>query len=137
MVIQTEFDGLLEEDIILEETDNAVDYASILKNSENIMKSFLYLQKVMGGASPFVNAVLKVSTVNTSAESTTYTQNAEAGLIVFKNIDSTNNASIFFNDGEYVLFPYESIELPITEATTLKTNGKFSIIESEYKLGKI
>lgn len=135
-LIETEFDGLLEDDMILEETDQALDYAQILKNSENILKSFLYLKKIADGSSPFINAVTKMDTVDTGGDKIIYTVNAETGLVVIKNVSSVANGSIFFNDGEFVLFPFESIEFPVLQTSKLELNGAFSILESEYKIGK-
>ena len=136
MVIETEFDDILENDIVFEETEQSPDYAQILKNSENILKSFLYLKKITDSSSPFVNAVVKMDTIDTSGEKVLYSQNEETGLILFKNTDALNNGSIFFNGGEFILFPFESIEFPIKTTTTLEINGIFSILESEYKIGK-
>ena len=136
MVITTEFDDILENDIILEETDQVLNYADTLKNSENIIKSFLYLKKITDGVNPSVNAVLKMDTIDASEEKTVYLTNTEAGLILIKNTDALFNGSIFFNGGEFVLFPFESIEFPIVETSVIELFGKFSILESEYKLGK-
>lgn len=136
MVIETEFDGLLEDDVIFEETDQQLDLAETLKNSENIMKAFLYIKKIVDSSSPFVNAVIKVSTIDTTLGKEEYVLDINTGKVLLKNISTTDSYSLFFNDGEFVLFPYESVELPVTEITKLETVGRFSIIESEYKLGK-
>lgn len=136
MLIETEFDGLLEEDVIFEETDQAMEYSDILKNSENLLKSFLYLKKLMSGASPFINRVLRMDTIDTTTGEETYLLNTLTGKVFIKNISALENYSIFFNGGEFVLFPYETLEFPIEEGTELKTKGKFSIIESEYSIGK-
>ncbi len=135
-LIQTEFDDLLENDIILEETDKTPDYAALLKNAENMLKSYLYIKKIADASSPFVNSIVKVSTIDTTLEKEEYVLNGETGKILLKNIHSADNCSIFFNGGEFVLFPYETIELPVKDNTTIETKGKLSIIESEYKLGK-
>jgi hypothetical protein len=136
MLIQTDFDNPLENDIVFEETDETQSYQDILKNSENIIKSFLYLKKIIDSSSPFVNDVINVTTIDTHIEKEQYIFSIESGKILIKNIDSTENWSIFFNDGEYVLFPFETVELPFKANTKLETMGRFSIIESEYQLGK-
>ena len=136
MLIQTDFDSPLENDVVFEETDQTQDYSQILKNSENVLKSFLYLKKIIDSSSPFVNDVVNVTTMDTHIEKERYNFSIESGKILIKNIDATENWSIFFNDGEYVLFPFETVELPFKINTKLETMGRFSIIESEYQLGK-
>ena len=136
MIVQTEFDGLLEEDVIFEETEQTQDYAEILKNSENILKAYMYIKKIADSSNPFVNSILKVETIDTTLGRAPYLLNSETGKILFKNISTTESYSIFFNGGEFVLFPYESVELPVVATTEIETMGRFSIIESEYKLGK-
>ena len=136
MVIETEFDGILEDDVIFEETDQQQDMAETLKNSENILKAFMYIKKIVDSSSPFVNSVIKVSTIDTTLGKATYSLDLETGKILLKNISTTESYSLFFNGGEFVLFPYESVELPVVATTTIETVGRFSIIESEYKLGK-
>ncbi len=136
MIIETEFDNPLEQDVIFEETEQTQDYAEMLKNSENMLKAYLYIKKIADASSPFVNSVTKVSTIDTSLEKEEYALDEETGKILIKNISPTEQYSIFFNGGEFVMFPYETIELPVTDNTKVETKGRFSIIESEYKLGK-
>ncbi len=136
MVIETEFDNPLEQDIVFEETEQTTATEELLKNTENIIKAYLYIKKIADASSPFINAIISVNTIDTSLEKTEYIINSETGKILFKNISSSENYSIFFNDGEFVLFPYESVELPVVSTTKIETYGRFSIIESEYKLGK-
>lgn len=50
MVIKTEFDNPLEEDVVFEETDQTSDVEDILKNSENLMKAFLYMRKMFSSS---------------------------------------------------------------------------------------
>ncbi len=50
MVVHTEFDNPLEEDVVFEETDETQSFEDILKNSENLMKSFLYMKKMFSAA---------------------------------------------------------------------------------------
>lgn len=136
MLIDTEFDNPLEEDIIFEETEQTQDYAEMLKNTENMLKSYLYIKKIANAANPFINAVVNVETIDTHTEKTQYIFNIDNGKILIKNLDSTENWSFYFNDGEFVLFPFESIELPFFQDTKFETKGRFSLIESEYSLGK-
>ena len=136
MIIKTEFDGLLEDDIVFEETDQALDFAEVLKNSENIIKSFLYLKRITDGATPYANSVLKMDTIEIETNKQEYILTAETGLVLIKNVDSLYNSSIFFNGGEFILFPFESLEFPVLPTSKLELLGKFSILESEYKLGK-
>ncbi len=136
MVIQTKFDNPLEQDIVFEETDETQQFEDILKNAENIIKSFLYLKEMSNASSPFVNSVIKMTTIDTSQEREEYQIDELTGKVFIKNISSTENYSIYFNNGEFVLFPYETLEFPVKEETVLETKGKFSIIESEYSLGK-
>jgi len=136
MIIETNFDNPLEEDIVFEEVDNQQELEDTLKSSENILKAFLYLKKLMDESSPFINKIIHVETIDTTQEKSLYIINEDTGKILIKNIDPNSQHSIFINDGEFVLFPYESIEIPADYTTKLETNGLFSIIESEYKLGK-
>jgi len=136
MFIKTNVDSPLEEDIVFEETDQSSHIEDVLKNAENILKAFLYMKKMLNESSPFVNSLTALKTIDTTSEKTIYMQNENTGKIVFKNISSTDNCSIFINDGEFVLFPYESVELPISQSDKIETNGTLSIIETEYKLGK-
>ncbi len=136
MLIQTEFDNPLEDDIVFEETEQTQDYAEILKNSENMLKAYMYIKRIADSSSPFINKVLKVTTVDTALGKEEYQMMAETGKILIKNVSTTESYSIYFNDGEFILFPYENIELPVEIGTKIETQGRFSIIESEYKLGK-
>jgi len=136
MVVETPFDNPIGNDIVLEETDNSEEFKKLLQNSENIIKAFLYLKKIFEYSSPFINRVIKMNTIDTSKEKAVYEVAPNTGKILIKNIDSNSSHSIFFNGGEFVLFPYESVEFPIVETDTIETQGLFSIIETEYKIGK-
>lgn len=136
MLIQTEFDNPLEEDVFFEETEQTQEYTNILKNSENILKSFLYLKKIADANNPYVNSIIKMDTIDTTSGKTGYTISAETGKILIKNISSTDSYSIYFNGGEFVMFPYETLEIPVKTDSVIETKGKFSIIETEYKIGK-
>ena len=132
MLIETEFDGLLEDDIVLEETNQVSSYEEILKNSENLIKSYLYLKKLMNASTPFVNAIVKASTIDTSSNTVEYVKDESTGLILVKNIDIVKSFSIYINEGEFILFPYESIEIPTAGLDKLELNGNFSILETKF-----
>jgi len=136
MFIETDIDKPLEEDIVFEETDQSPYLEDVLKNAENILKAFLYIKKIADTSNPFINKIIKVSTINTSDQREQYQLNEGTGKILIKNVSPTESYSIFFNGGEFILFPFEKIELPVDNTTIIETNGIFSIIESEYKLGK-
>ncbi len=133
MLVQTEFDGLLVDDILLEESEQTQIYEKTLKNSENIIKSYIYMKKLLTAASPFVNKITKIETIN-SPEKLTIDIAEGTGKIHFKSMDPENNSSIFINGGEYILFPTESIEIPIDQSYTVEIQGSFSMIQTEYSL---
>ena len=133
MVIPTEFDDILENDLILEETEQSEKYADVLKNSENIFKSFLYLKKLMGASTPFVNKILKVETILAPALATVTILDT-TGKILLKNTKTDANSSFFVNDGEFILLPTESAEIPIDNTYKLEIIGNFSMIQAEYHI---
>lgn len=130
-IIETEFDGLLEDDIVFEETEEVLKYKDLLKNAENMYKSILYLKKLMSSGNPFINNIIKMNSVSNS-EKTTYSIDVKTGLIVLKNTSELDSAEIFLDGGKFLLFPFESIEFPITSSRMLELKGDFSMIESEY-----
>jgi len=132
MLIETEFDGLLEEDVIFEETDQSPGFVEIMKNSENLLKSFLYLKK-MFNTTPLLNRILKVQTVEETQKSL-ITQHADTNVMMVKNV-SDQNSELFINDGLLVLLPFESFEFPIDGTYKIEVSGKLSIVESQYKIG--
>lgn len=136
MIVTTEFDNPLEEDVVLEETEQTMQFSELMKNTENILKAYLYIKKIVDASNPFVNKVIKADTINTTDGKSQYLLNENTGKILIKNISPTDSYSIFFNGGEFVLFPFEKVELPVDSETIIETFGMFSIIESEYKLGK-
>ena len=129
-VVETEFDGILEEDVILEEVDSAMDAASILKNAENIFKANLYLRELFTSA-PVFNEVVKFSTVETTNKET-YLFDESSSLIMFKNLRDSES-KVFLNGGHMVLLPYESFEFPLVQGMNLEVDGRFSIVETKYK----
>lgn len=132
MMIETDFDAPLEEDIVLEETDQTIDYKDVLKNTENLLKSYLYIKKLVNSSSPTINAFVKATSIDTSSATEEYAIDSETGMILIKNTDTVKNYSIFINDGEFILFPYESLEIPTAGVEKLETNGTFSIMESKF-----
>ena len=131
MIVQTEFDGLLEEDVIFEETDQVLEYQDILKNSENLLKSFLYMKK-MFNSTPLLNKLVKVETVEFGV-STEYPVDIDTNTIMVKNVDNING-SIFIDGGELILLPFESFEFPYIENVEIRLIGKISIVQSQYSI---
>ncbi len=132
MIVETAFDAPIEEDIVFEETEQTQDYAEMLKNSENMLKAYMYLQKLMKATIPFVNSIIKVETL-IAAEITEVAIEEDTGKIVLKNIDTEGFASFYIDGGEFMLFPSETIEIPITSAYKLEIKGNFSLMQTEYK----
>ncbi len=130
MVIETEFDGLLEEDVIFEETEQSAFTEDVLKNAENIIKATMYLRK-LAGMSPIMNKLVKVSTVEDS-ELTAFYPDPEANLILVKNL-SNLDFTLEINDGELILLPFESFDFPLEGITKIRYAGKASIIETQYR----
>ena len=132
MIIRTEFDNPLEQDIAFEETEAMPSYKDLLKNSENLMKSFLYLKKIFS-ISPFESSIVKVETVLFSAR-TQYQIEETVNYIAVKNVKD-EKSSIFINDGELVLLPFESFEFPVDSTMIIEFIGNLSIIQSNYTIG--
>ncbi len=130
MVIQTEFDGLLEEDIAFEETDQTLSTQDVLKNAENIIKATMYLRK-LAGMSPIMNRLVKVSTVETQ-ELTALYPDEDSNLILVKNLSSLN-FTLEINDGELILLPFESFDFPLEGITKIRYAGTASIIETQFR----
>lgn len=128
-LVTTEFDGLLEEDLILEETDGVMETKEILKSAENIFKANLYLKELFT-AVPVFNELLSFFTLEAS-EPTLLTINSETSLVTVKNLRDSE-LKLYLNDGELVLLAFESFEFPYSEGMILKVKGRASIIESKY-----
>jgi len=140
-VIQTPFDGTIEEDVQLEQIDGkppAVE--TVLANAENVYKSFLYLRKMY---SVFPRKIQTVgSFTGNSSEFTKLEIPTYVNRLVIKNTSTDKNLSLRFDgEGEYVLFPLEkeTIEIiPTTDdsnGTTVEFYGNISvryIIEQEF-----
>ena len=129
--VVTEFDDILENDVIFEETENSMEMQDVLKNAENIIKSTMYLKKLVG-MSPVFNKLVKVSTLETTAE-TTITPDAETNLILIKNLIDLP-LTLKINGGELVLLPFETFDFPVEGITSITMVGKASIIETKYRL---
>jgi hypothetical protein len=131
MIINTDFDNPLEEDIVFEETEQTQEYSELLKNSENILKATLYLKKI-AGMSPVMNKLVKVSTID-ATEETPIVPDPETNLILFKNVLDLN-LTLFINGGELVLLPFESFDFPLEGIDTISFIGKASVVETQYRL---
>jgi hypothetical protein len=129
-VVVTEFDNTLEEDIILEEVDDGMASAKLLKSAENIFKANIYLKKLFS-ASPTFNEVLKFETIETSGKEA-YAYNANTSLIMFKNLRD-EETKIYIGQGYLVLLPFESFEFPITEGMIIEIDGRVSVVETKYE----
>ena len=136
MFVETDMDDFLQEDVILEETDQSPAIEETLKDSENIIKAFMYLQKMIDSRNPSINRILKADTIHIPGTKEAYQLEAGVGLVSVKNVDKQEDSSIYFNGGQIILFPYETIELVVDDSTVLEVVGKLTIIQSEYKLGK-
>jgi len=128
-VVETEFDGILEEDVILEEVENGMAAAEILKNAENIYKANLYLRELFTSA-PTFNEVLKFNTVETSGKEA-YEYSEDASLIMIKNLKD-EESKIYIDDGYLVLLAFESFEFPVVPGMNLEIEGRVSIVETKY-----
>lgn len=130
MIVETKFDGLLEDDIVFEETESTAEVQDILKNAENMYKGMLYLKAMFGGGANMSDLV-KVNTVEYSSRAG-YSISATTTAIMVKNI-SDSNLDLFINSGRLVMLPYESFEFPVKSDTTLELQGKASIVETIYR----
>lgn len=130
MIIATDFDKPLEEDIIFEETDEALTFENILKNSENMMKSVMYLKRLFG-ASAVLSEIVKLDTLEVSIR-TEYIYSETSNMLMVKNI-SDQNSELYINDGKLILLPFESFEFPIPVSSKIEILGNVSIVETIYK----
>lgn len=132
MVVKTDFDNILEDDVVFEETDETLEYSDILKNSENLMKSFLYMKK-MFNSTPLLSEVIHIETVEYS-QNTEYTPKANSNMIMIKNVSDVNS-SMYLNGGELVLLAFESFEFPLQDGQTIELKGNLSIVETKFTIG--
>ncbi len=128
-VIETEFDGTIEEDVILEEVDSKKETSDILKHAENIYKANLYLRELFTSA-PVFNEVVSFATIETSGKEV-YAHNANSNLIMIKNLKDAES-KIYLGAGFLVLLAFESFEFPISEGMSIEIDGRVSIVETKY-----
>jgi len=128
-LIETEFDGILEEDVILEEADNLLDTKQLLASAENVYKGNLYLRELFTQA-PVFNEVLKFDTIEATGYEP-YVIEEGVSLILIKNLRDSES-KIKMNGGELVLLPFESFEFPILDGASLELLGRVSIIQTKY-----
>jgi len=132
MFIETDFDKPLEEDVVFEETDTANDTKTLLKNSENLLKSFLYL-KEMFSSSPTFNKIIKIDYFDGVSDEE-INVSPEANLIVFKN-GKDDSSNIYYNDNDkLVLHPYEQMDFPYSEGDCFKVGGTLNVIQMKYEI---
>ena len=60
--------------------------------------------------------------------------NENSNMIMVKNVSGTNS-SLFINDGELILLPFESFEFPIKATYKIELIGQISIVETKYIIG--
>ena len=128
-VIETEFDGILDEDVILEEVDTKLLTKEILASAENIYKANLYLRELYTQA-PTFNEVVKFDTLETS-DYEEYTLDEKTNLIVVKNLRDSES-KVKLNGVILVLLPFENFEFPIAIGSKLELLGRVSIIQTKY-----
>jgi len=131
-VIDTKFDNILENDIALEHSKGVETIKDTLKNSENILKSFMYLKEMFSSA-PVFNAIVKIDYID-NGDKQEIDISDEANLLTFKN-NKDNNSEIYYNDNDkLVLYPYEQIDIPVFKDDTLKVTGTLNVIQVKYEV---
>ena len=126
--VETDFDKILEEDVILEEVDGVSDTRDILAHAENLYKANLYLKRLFSGGQIF-NEVLSFDTIESNEYQDLVTDGGS--LVLIKNIKD-ENSYIKLNDGVFVLLPFESFEIPIQENQTISVKGFLTIALTKY-----
>ena len=130
MMIETKFDNPLESDISLEDTDTTAEQEKLLKESENMMKSVLYLKKLFGSPA-MLSSIVKVDTLSNATKSE-YALDQSTNMLLAKSItDATSD--IYINGGRYVLLPFESFEFPVDENIAIEIKGDVSVVQSIYR----
>jgi len=141
-VINTPFDGPIDEDVQLEQVKNsAINPEQILGNAENVYKSFLFLRDMFSTypkkrqtVGSFTNSVSSLTSLNIPKD---------VNKLIVKNYDATNNLFLKFNnEGDYIIFPKQTEEIDIipvsnltNKGTTVEYNGSISVrfvIEQEF-----
>lgn len=109
--INTSFDSVLEEDVLLEQIEGAAPaVTTTLKNAENVYKSFLYLRKMYSTFNAR-ETILIMDTVSLAAD--TVIDIPEDGNSITVNNYSGATAKITINGGSYVLQPGEKESFPL------------------------
>ena len=131
MVVKTKFDAPLEEDVVLEKTENTQNITDLLKNAENIFKGFLYL-KDMYSSAPTFNKIVKIEYLDGVSDKE-IELDSDANFIVFKN-GKKDNAEIYYNKNEkLVIYPYEQFDIPLFKDDKIKVSGTLNVIQIKYE----
>ena len=131
MFVETDFDRLLNEDVSLEENDQTAEFANILQNSENILKSFMYIKKMFGMSVTF-NKLVKVYSIEDTVLTDVITD-AASNYISIKSV-ADQKVDVFINGGKYILLPFEDLDFPIETGMTIAVSGQVSILETYHSL---
>ena len=131
MVVKTKFDAPLEEDVILEQTENTQNITDLLKNAENIFKGFLYL-KDMYSSAPTFNKIVKIEYLD-GVSNKEIELNPDANFIVFKNGKKDDSEIYYNNNDKLVLYPYEQFDLPLFKDDKVKVSGTLNVIQIKYE----
>ena len=131
MVVKTKFDAPLEEDVILEQTENTQNITDLLKNAENIFKGFLYL-KDMYSSAPTFNKIVKIEYLDGVSDKE-IELDPDANFIVFKNGKKDDSEIYYNNNDKLVLYPYEQFDLPLFKDDKVKVSGTLNVIQIKYE----
>lgn len=113
--INTKFDQIVEEDVLLEQIDGKEPaVATTLKNAENVFKSYLYLKKMYSGSLSSEKILAMGSLEVTEYEAVTIPE--EANSIIIHNTSSSIVTEIEVNGGKFILGTGKDIKLPIVSA---------------------
>ena len=131
MVVKTNFDNPLEEDVALEQTKNTKTVEETLKDAENIFKGFLYLKDMFSSA-PIFNKVIKINYFD-GVQNEIVPIEKDTNFIVFKN-NKKEETEIYYNSNDkLILYPYEQFDLPIEKGDTIKVTGTLNVIQIKYE----
>jgi hypothetical protein len=130
--IKTPFDGTIDEDVQLEQVNGAADIETILANSENVYKAFLYLRKMY---SIFPQRVQTLGAfTGSSSDYTVLNIPKNVNRIIVKNLSTDSNLMLRFNNSdEYAILPQEKEEIAIiattddVKGTKVEYNGNISV----------
>ena len=131
-IIKTKFDGAIEEDVSFENSEEVVDIEETLKNSENILKGFMYLKEMFSSA-PTFNKIIKINYIK-DGNKEKLTIEKETNLITFKN-NKDDTSEVYYNDNDkLLLYPYEQLDIPIFEGDEIKITGTLNVIQMKYEV---